>query len=97
MQESTGIAIQVIDGVREADYIYRGVREALDLGDEPSLVMDIGGGSVEFITVSYTHLDVYKRQIYIRGTMGVTRMETSAKREVEWTNLPGDRTFSACR
>ena len=49
VQESTGITIQVIDGVREADYIYRGVREALDLGDEPSLVMDIGGGSVEFI------------------------------------------------
>ena len=49
VQEHLGIAIQVIDGAREADYIYQGVRAALDLGEEPSLVMDVGGGSVEFI------------------------------------------------
>lgn len=49
VQEHLGITIQVIDGVREADYIYQGVRAALDLGEEPSLVMDVGGGSVEFI------------------------------------------------
>lgn len=49
VQDHLGITIQVINGVREADYIYRGVRAAVDLGEEPSLVMDIGGGSVEFI------------------------------------------------
>ena len=49
VQEHLGITIQVIDGVREADYIYQGVRAALDLGEKPSLVMDVGGGSVEFI------------------------------------------------
>ena len=49
VQDDLGITIQVIDGAREADYIYQGVREALDLGEAPSLVMDVGGGSVEFI------------------------------------------------
>lgn len=44
-----GITIQVIDGAREAYYIYQGVRAALDLGEDPALVMDVGGGSVEFI------------------------------------------------
>ncbi|MCE6989114.1 phosphatase [Dyadobacter sp. CY323] len=45
----TGIQINVIDGNREAEYIYYGVRRAADLGDSNSLIMDIGGGSVEFI------------------------------------------------
>lgn len=45
----TGISITVIDGNREAEYIYKGVRHGADIGDAPSLIMDIGGGSVEFI------------------------------------------------
>lgn len=45
----TGIQIEVISGDREAELIYYGVRSALDLGTEKSLVLDIGGGSVEFI------------------------------------------------
>ncbi len=44
----TGIGIQVIDGDREAELIYLGVRAALSLA-RPTLIMDIGGGSVEFI------------------------------------------------
>ncbi len=45
----TGITVEVISGDKEADFIYRGVASALDLGIEKSLVLDIGGGSVEFI------------------------------------------------
>ncbi len=45
----TGIAIRIISGDEEADLIFAGVRTALDLGRETSLVMDIGAGSVEFI------------------------------------------------
>ncbi len=41
--------ISLIDGNDEAEYIYYGVREALGLWPEPSLILDIGGGSVEFI------------------------------------------------
>ncbi|NIJ55997.1 Ppx/GppA phosphatase family protein [Dyadobacter arcticus] len=47
--EKTGIEIQVIDGNKEAEYIYKGVKSGADIGDNPSLIMDIGGGSVEFI------------------------------------------------
>jgi exopolyphosphatase/guanosine-5'-triphosphate,3'-diphosphate pyrophosphatase len=47
--EQTGIAIEVISGDLEAELIYYGVRSAMDLGTEKSLVVDIGGGSVEFI------------------------------------------------
>lgn len=45
----TGIAIDIINGKREAQLIYQGVIQALDLGKSKSLIMDIGGGSVEFI------------------------------------------------
>ena len=47
--KETGIKITVIDGNEEAEYIYNGVRTGVKLGKEPSLIMDIGGGSVEFI------------------------------------------------
>ncbi|MBI2968941.1 MAG: phosphatase [Bacteroidetes bacterium] len=45
----TGISITVIDGNREAELIWSGIREAVPLKKEPVLIMDIGGGSAEFI------------------------------------------------
>ena len=45
-----GIKIQVISGIEEADLIYHGIYHSLPKPWNPvSLVMDIGGGSVEFI------------------------------------------------
>lgn len=54
IQEKTGIIIQVLNGDTEAQYIYKGVRLALnDLPNpNPILIMDIGGGSTEFIIAS---------------------------------------------
>ena len=49
IKDKTGIAISIISGDREAELIYYGVKEALELGKEKSLIVDIGGGSVEFI------------------------------------------------
>lgn len=47
--EQTGIQIEVISGEREAELIYKGVKSAMDIGTDNQLIMDIGGGSVEFI------------------------------------------------
>ena len=47
--QQTRITIQVISGDKEAEYIYYGVRAGVPMGDAVSMVMDIGGGSVEFI------------------------------------------------
>lgn len=49
VKAATGIKIDVISGDKEAEYIYYGVHQAVELGDDTSLIMDIGGGSVEFI------------------------------------------------
>ena len=46
---ASGLPIEIIDGDREAGYIFRGITSALPALDRPSLIMDIGGGSVEFI------------------------------------------------
>ncbi|GAB3984919.1 hypothetical protein GCM10028806_60680 [Spirosoma terrae] len=49
VRQATSVQIQVISGDTEADYIYKGVRMAGTLNDATSLIIDIGGGSVEFI------------------------------------------------
>ncbi|WP_423146267.1 exopolyphosphatase [Rubrolithibacter danxiaensis] len=48
VKEETGIEIEIIDGDREAELIYKGVRQAVKI-EASALIMDIGGGSVEFI------------------------------------------------
>ncbi len=47
--ESTQIEIEIISGEREAELIFEGVRAAEAVSSSNELVMDIGGGSVEFI------------------------------------------------
>jgi exopolyphosphatase / guanosine-5'-triphosphate,3'-diphosphate pyrophosphatase len=49
VRQRAGLNINVIDGNREAVLIYLGCREAIELGKNISLIMDIGGGSTEFI------------------------------------------------
>jgi exopolyphosphatase/guanosine-5'-triphosphate,3'-diphosphate pyrophosphatase len=48
-KSEAGINVEVIDGDREAELIYFGNRKAVQMSDELSLIMDIGGGSTEFI------------------------------------------------
>ena len=45
----TGIHVRIINGHQEAQYIHRGVSNAVKIGPENSLILDIGGGSNEFI------------------------------------------------
>lgn len=49
IRQETDLHLQVISGEQEAEYIYKGVRLGMDIGEEIALMMDIGGGSVEFI------------------------------------------------
>ena len=56
VKRRTGIEIKIIDGEKEAILIYKGVRQAVKMSEEPSLIMDIGGGSVEFILCSVSQI-----------------------------------------
>jgi exopolyphosphatase / guanosine-5'-triphosphate,3'-diphosphate pyrophosphatase len=46
--EGMGIPVKVISGIKEAEYIYQGVAIGHAF-EKPGLIMDIGGGSTEFI------------------------------------------------
>ena len=49
INNKTGVEIEVITGEREAKYIFKGVKNTINFPDENILVLDIGGGSNEFI------------------------------------------------
>lgn len=48
IEKETGIQVDIISGEQEAKFIYEGVRWTYDF-TETSMVMDVGGGSTEFI------------------------------------------------
>jgi exopolyphosphatase/guanosine-5'-triphosphate,3'-diphosphate pyrophosphatase len=49
--DDVGLRVKVIPGREEARLIYLGVRHAVDLSGKPTLIVDIGGGSVELILI----------------------------------------------
>jgi exopolyphosphatase/guanosine-5'-triphosphate,3'-diphosphate pyrophosphatase len=63
IKEVTGIEATIISGDLEAEYICMGARAAMDIS-EKSLIMDIGGGSVEFI-ISDNDRIYWKRSLEI--------------------------------
>ncbi len=62
--KQTDIQVDVISGDREAELIYFGVRSAGVLDTATSLIVDIGGGSVEFIICNENHI-FWKRSFEI--------------------------------
>jgi len=60
IENKFNIKIKIIDGNKEAELIYYGVRQACELNNDNILILDIGGGSNEFIianknTISWKH------------------------------------------
>ena len=68
------IQIEVIDGNREAELIYKGVQNALALNSSNSLIMDIGGGSTEFNIINKNEL-LWSRSY----KLGVSRLKENFK------------------
>lgn len=67
VHDQLGIKIQVISGIEEADLIYHGIYHSLPQPWNPiSLVMDIGGGSVEFILFEGTRI-LFKVSLELGG------------------------------
>lgn len=55
-KESLGFEIQIVSGIKEAEYIFMGVALSFPF-DKPGLIMDIGGGSTEFVYVKDRSID----------------------------------------
>lgn len=69
VHRSTGIDIDVIDGNREAELVFSGVRNAIRLDNIPVLIIDIGGGSIEFVIANKSEI-IWKSSYQI----GVARL-----------------------
>jgi exopolyphosphatase / guanosine-5'-triphosphate,3'-diphosphate pyrophosphatase len=57
-RQEAGIDVQVISGAEEARLIHLGVLQAVPIYDKHHLVVDIGGGSTEFILAKAGHTEV---------------------------------------
>lgn len=75
VKEKTGIEIEIIDGNQEASFIYQGVHQEIK-NDQPILVMDIGGGSVEFIIGNGNEI-LCKQSLEIGGLRILEQFEIS--------------------
>jgi exopolyphosphatase/guanosine-5'-triphosphate,3'-diphosphate pyrophosphatase len=64
VKQLTGIVIETISGDAEAGYIYQGVKASGCLNSDISLIIDIGGGSVEFILANNREI-FYKQSFEI--------------------------------
>lgn len=71
-----GHPINVIDGTKEAELIYTGVRRAVPMGDDAHLIMDIGGGSVEFIIADSNYI-YWKKSFEIGAARLIERFNTT--------------------
>ncbi len=66
VENETEITIDIVSGDREAELIYHGVRQGIALGEKISVIMDIGGGSVEFIICNASRI-FWKQSFEIGG------------------------------
>ena len=66
VREDLGIHVNVISGDEEAQLIYEGINLSGSLNGRSNLMMDIGGGSVEFI-IGTSHEIFWKRSFEIGG------------------------------
>lgn len=66
VKETLGIEIRVLSGEEEAQMIYEGIRISGSLNGQTELMMDIGGGSVEFI-IGNSQQSLWKQSFEIGG------------------------------
>lgn len=70
IKQELAITIDIIDGQQEAEFIYWGNRLAVEFTSEPFVIMDIGGGSNEFIIANNENI-FWKHSF----ELGVTRLQ----------------------
>lgn len=70
----TGLDVQLLTGVEEGRLIYRAVREVMDLGTGTAGIVDIGGGSTEWIATRAGEMEEV-----VSLTLGSLRCSTDLK------------------
>lgn len=76
IKEKTGLELTVISGEKEAELIFKGVKLALKVLEDHTLILDIGGGSNEFILIEGEE-PVWKQSFPLGVARVVERMPPS--------------------
>ena len=71
VKKNTNIDIQILNGQEEANMIYKGIKLGYDF-NQKSVVMDIGGGSTEFILAD--HKGIIKKQSFEIGASRINQL-----------------------
>ncbi len=81
VKEATGIKIEVASGVEEARYIYLGILQALPVFNKQILLIDIGGGSAEFLIGLHREI-IYDNSLKL-GAMRTTQRFFGDAKEID--------------
>lgn len=85
IKKKTGIQIEIIDGIQEAQLIHLAVKMKYDLSDKNTMLIDIGGGSVE-VTFSQ-NAQMISSQSFPLGTVRLMDQIKKRKYKNEHYNL----------
>ena len=69
IKKNHGVTVKVIDGNEEAELIYLGIKQAVNLDESNVLMLDIGGGSNEII-IGNRHKTVWRKSY----DLGISRL-----------------------
>jgi exopolyphosphatase/guanosine-5'-triphosphate,3'-diphosphate pyrophosphatase len=102
VKELFEIEIQIVDGEKEAQLIYEGVKLTYDF-QQPAMIMDIGGGSTEFIFADYngiqhlTSLNIGVSRMYQEISTSDPLKEDDIRRIERWLEQKTDGYFNGKR
>jgi exopolyphosphatase/guanosine-5'-triphosphate,3'-diphosphate pyrophosphatase len=84
-RRAAGITPRVITPTEEGRLIYLGIRSALELGEGPCVIVDIGGGSMQLVLASRErlHLTLSAPLGALRLTESLLRSDPPSRRDLE--------------
>ena len=82
IRKATGLRLEIIDGLEEAQLVFAGVAGAVDLSDRAALLIDMGGGSVE-VTVARNGLALGCETLGLGAVRLLAQMKELGKSETD--------------
>jgi exopolyphosphatase/guanosine-5'-triphosphate,3'-diphosphate pyrophosphatase len=88
VRKSTGLETEILSGDKEAEWVFRGVTSNPRLAQSPVLILDVGGGSTEFIVGDHA-----EPQISSSYSLGTVRL----LEQLRLSDPPGLPSLAECR
>ncbi|MGB7770203.1 MAG: Ppx/GppA phosphatase family protein [Verrucomicrobiia bacterium] len=88
IERAADLKVEIISGEQEAEWVFQGVSTDMELAKQPRLLLDVGGGSTEFILGHGAHKDF--AQSFPLGTVRLLE-------QFPHSDPPTRGEFTACR